>query len=422
MVVVNPELLYNTDSELHLRDARHAHNFYVQHSHSFTPKVKFLYHVVFDLKDSYVRNKAPNTDEFKKQIAVMAKTVDLPSFKSQINIKQQYNRKKNVQTRIDYNEINMTFHDDNVGVTRAMLEEYYRYYFRDGNKNNGSGFPVGFDPRDLYKNMSHKYGLDNIDARSPFFGFIKIYQLSRQKWHSYTLINPILTSWKHDTLDYSVSQTMENSMSVAYEGVLYNFGDISDNGEPAGFTDQETGYDQIHSPLDTQENAYNQSLSGSNAEKFDPKLNQESENTNSTFSNIIKKASESKVFIDQLDTEFEKTGIEQILFPYTDIQNITTISNNLQSGRINNFNSDKITRELTNDSELLDSVIARVLGTSALSVSQTSSNLDITNLSENEREIISQEIFNSINQNNKKVIQIANIALQNKNLRNRGII
>lgn len=421
MVVVNPELLYNTDSELHLRDARHAHNFYVQHSHSFTPKVKFLYHVVFDLKDSYVRNKAPNTDEFKKQIAVMAKTVDLPSFKSQINIKQQYNRKKNVQTRIDYNEINMTFHDDNVGVTRAMLEEYYRYYFRDGNKNNGSGFPVGYDPRDLYKNMSHKYGLDNIDARSPFFGFIKIYQLSRQKWHSYTLINPILTSWKHDTLDYSASQTMENSMSVAYEGVLYNFGDINDNGEPAGFTDQETGYDQIHSPLDTQENVYNQSLNGSNAEKFDPKLNENTVNSNSQLSSIIQKTTQSQVLINQFDTQTQTTGIEQILFPYTDILNNREKSN-LQTSTRNNVNSDKLIRELNNDLELLDSVIAKVLGTGALSLTQSPENLSANSLSEIERELLSQQVLDSIRQNNKKVIQLASIALQNKNQRNRGII
>lgn len=421
MTAVNPEFLYNRDSELHLRDAQHAHNFYVQNNHSFSPKIKFLYHVVFDLKDGYVRNRAPNTDEFKKQIAVMAKTVDLPSFKAQVDVKQQYNRKKNVQTRVDYDEIRMTFHDDNVGITRTMLEEYYRYYFRDGNKNNGSGFPVGFDPRDTYKSLSHKYGMDNNNARSPFFGYIKIFQLSRQKWYSYTLINPLLTSWEHDTLDYSDSQTMENSMSVAYEGVLYNFGDINENGEPAGFADQETAYDQIHSPLDTQENVFGQSVVGSEAEKFAPELNQEFQNSEQQLFNIINNTRTQTSLLDQINTSENESGIQQILFPFTDTQNSTTLSSLQQFNGIGT-DSDSIARELTRDPELLDSVISRAIGTGALDPAQGPSSLSSDNLSTSDREVFANQVIDAVRSNNRKVIQAASAAISRKKQKNTGLL
>lgn len=91
-MAINPEFIYK-DSEIHLRDARHAHNFYTQNSYAFSPKVPFLYHVVFGLRGLTVANQAPNTDKFKKQIAVMAKEVDLPSFRAEVDTKQQYNRK-----------------------------------------------------------------------------------------------------------------------------------------------------------------------------------------------------------------------------------------------------------------------------------------------------------------------------------------
>jgi hypothetical protein len=417
MVIVNPEFLFNVDSEVHLRDARHAHNFYVQHNHAFSPKVKFLYHVVFDLKDEFVRSRAPNSNEYKKQIAVLAKTVDLPSFKAQVDVKQQYNRKKNVQTRIDYDEINMKFHDDNVGITRTLLEEYYRHYFMDGNKNDGRGFPLGFEPRDAYRSLTHKYGMDNNNVRSPFFGYIKIFQLSRQKWHSYTLINPLLTTWSHDTLDYGDSQTMENSITVAYEGVLYNFGDINSNGDPAGFADQETAYDQVHSPLNTQESAFGQSIIGSEPERFAPKLNNEffppgQEN----LFNIIRSSSPTATSVNQFNTE-SNTGIQQILFPFTDTQNLST-STRLATGRVSD--SDTIVRELQNDPELLDSVVAKAVGIGLLNSEEGPFNLGKI-LTDTERNAAQQQIISAINSNNKRALTLASSALRSRNERNLGI-
>ena len=64
---------------------------------------------------------------------MLVKSIDLPSYSMQMETKHKYNRKKNVQTRLDYDPINVTFHDDNFGVTTLLWEAYYRYYFKDGN-------------------------------------------------------------------------------------------------------------------------------------------------------------------------------------------------------------------------------------------------------------------------------------------------
>ena len=251
--------IFNSDLEVHLRDARHAHQIATEFGHAFTPKTKFLFHVAFQISGEVSAARLVNTSQFQKQIGVLARSADLPKFRSTVEVKNQYNRKKQIQTRVDYVEVNINFYDDNLGATRAMLEEYYRYYVRDANHAaNG----MAFDPRDTYRNGETypNYGLNNR-RRTPFFEYIKIYQLSRQEWFSYTLVNPILSAWGHDQVDASDGAgIMENNVTVAYEAVIYDNGIVGEFGEPLGFGDGDTGYDQTPSPLSINPN-YNYPIS-----------------------------------------------------------------------------------------------------------------------------------------------------------------
>ena len=165
--------LGNRDFNTHLRDARHAHNLFTEYGHVFSPKTKFLYHVVFEVTDDV--SNFSNFRQFQKQIGVLVKTADLPGFRADIQNKQQYNRKKNMQTRLDYQDVNLVLHDDNLGATRAMLEEYYRFYFQDGNHSISSSTTTtdgSFAPRDKYAARTPNYGLNNVYEK-PFFKSIK---------------------------------------------------------------------------------------------------------------------------------------------------------------------------------------------------------------------------------------------------------
>ena len=193
---------YSNNNNIHLKDAQHAQNFYTQSSLRFAPNVKYLYHVVFNLKKAVgvgatpndeVARFAPNTSRLLKEIAVMVKTADLPQYTASVDTKNQYNRKKNIQTRIDYSPVTITLHDDNSSVTSTMMKEYYNYYYTDGVNS-----PTAYSTRNKYNsNNRSRYGLDN-DKTDTFFDNIKIFQLGRQRWYSYTLVNPLVTSWGHD--------------------------------------------------------------------------------------------------------------------------------------------------------------------------------------------------------------------------------
>ena len=257
-----------------LGDFRHASRTFVDDAFRLAPKSKFLYHVHITL-NPIARSIIPDlVDKHGLEIGLLVKRADLPKYSATVDTKKKYNRVKHIQTSISYDPVNISFHDDNYGVTTALLEAYYRYYFADGNYGNlPSAYNKGYtnlqppsalnfiapdrggnpQPGDntylgsLYN--KYAYGLDN-NVSVPFINNIQISQLSRKTYTTYTLVNPILTNWTHDTVDSAdASGTMENTVTVAYEAVWYDRGPVEAGaqGNPKGFGDP-SHYDTSPSP------------------------------------------------------------------------------------------------------------------------------------------------------------------------------
>lgn len=437
----------NRDSELHLRDARHAHQLATQHNFALAPKVAFLYHVVFEfaIPIGAQATAMPNTQQFQRELAVLVKSISLPKFRADVQTKRQYNRKKNVQTGINYDEIGITFHDDNTGITRALIEEYYRWYFRDGNKQT-NGVPNDFNSRDKFSNSIPRYGMDN-DPTVPFFKNIRIYQLSRQKWVSYTLVNPIFTSWQHDDLSFGDTAILENKVSVAYEAVMYDFGDINPNSDPAGFTSQETRYDQVPSPLTVND------TTGSADTRRGPQLVPSFGGTNGAgrgvnvfqglgqgdgstrgldlfpgVSNSSSNAGNPQGILSRVVNESRNQqtgGLQQVLFPNSNIFGTATQPSRLpNSNQVRNLDSGSIERILTGDKNALNAVINKTLSSGAYGKIWNSSNFGtFKNLNSRQQQAIATDVIGRIIGGDKKLTQIASTVINvvtKRNADNRG--
>jgi hypothetical protein len=239
-----------------MADWQHASRLYVDGNLKLAPKSKFLYHTYFQL-DPIVRSILPELkDKHNLEIGMLVKSADLPRYTSNVETRNKYNRKKNVQTGIQYEPITITFHDDNYGVTTALLEAYYRYYFADAGYGR---LPGAYNKAGAGDNTymgsgrnQWKFGLDN-NITVPFFQNIQISQLAKKTYTTYTIVNPIITNWSHDSVDNSDGSTpMQNTITIAYEAVHYSRGpsDSSnpDNPAPTGFGATEH-YDKQPSPI-----------------------------------------------------------------------------------------------------------------------------------------------------------------------------
>ena len=252
-------LLDNVSSGLlnpkgNMADWQHAARLYVDRDMALAPKSKFLFHVNFEVSDE-AQQIAPKlfSGSTLNEIGMLVKRADLPSFTANVETKKKYNRVKNIQTSISYDPVDIDMHDDNEGITTALLQAYYRYYFADGNQQKDNGRAYAVVPHSTYEGSSrnnYKFGMDVNNSGVPFFKSIKISTLSRGEYTTYTLVNPILTNWSHDNHDNSDGAgTMANSIQIAYEAVFYNQSSITvgANGEPIGFGQDH--YDKMPSPI-----------------------------------------------------------------------------------------------------------------------------------------------------------------------------
>ena len=236
-----------------MADWQHASRLYVTDTQKHAPKVSFLYHVTFYLTEQ-AKAIIQEVDQYKHEIGMLVKQADLPKFTAQVEVKNKYNRKKNVQSRIDYSPINITFHDDNYGATTALMEAYNRYYFADINHSLNEGAygnrRTGDTLYDGPGSNTFKFGMDNNIPNVPFFDRIEISQMARKSYTKYTLVNPIVTGWEHDGVNNSDSNPLENRMTIQFDTVFYDRGHIEagENGEPAGFGKSDH-YDRTPSPI-----------------------------------------------------------------------------------------------------------------------------------------------------------------------------
>ena len=261
-----------------LRDYTHASRTFTTNSYELKPRFKFLFHVSFTINYQeipYLRGVFSN-DEISN-LSLLVKTVDLPKYNVQTQTLNQYNRKRVVQTKVDYQPVTMTFHDDGGDNSRKLWYYYFSYYYADPNQRylgvnntNGSigaslnrqaGF--GYNNRDIYSDVmqvkdwgysGEKWG-DGTNLQSgkpPFFRDIRIYGMDQRKYAEYVLINPIISNWSHDQYDYSQGAgTMQHSMTINYETVKYYEGAIGSSRPDTnveGFADP-THYDTRLSPI-----------------------------------------------------------------------------------------------------------------------------------------------------------------------------
>ena len=255
----------------YLRDYQHASRLYVDSAYGMAPKAGWSYFIEIGLNPAMGRGatgpfKFINEEWYTKskgKLGLVAKSADLPRFTIGHETLNQYNKKTVIQNKITYNPITITFHDDMGNMTTNLWKNYYQYYYADskypttfngGATGRTAKIPSAFNMENSYgpgrpnSSRAWSYGLNN-EQSVPFFSYITIFLLNKQKYSSVTLINPIITEWSHSQLDNtSPNKMLENKMTVAYEAVFYDtFQNRITKNEP-GFN-KDLPYDPTKSPL-----------------------------------------------------------------------------------------------------------------------------------------------------------------------------
>ena len=232
-----------------MKDFRHASRLYIDDNYKLMPKQKFLFHVVFNTDETLFYGGF-NTNE-KYELNMLVKSCDLPKYNMSVEEKTQYNKKMYAATRIAYEPVNITFHDDHADTVNAFWKKYYEYHIADSVALN-SDLAISNTKDDYYdgidkKNIT-KFGMDTpAQRKKPYLKGIEIFVLHKQRFTSMTLVNPVIGSFSHDNLDQADGGgVLSNTMQILYETVIYKSGIINKNNVPGFAT---IHYDKEPSPL-----------------------------------------------------------------------------------------------------------------------------------------------------------------------------
>ena len=232
-----------------MKDYRHASRLYIDDNYKLMPKQKFLFHVVFNTDETLFFGGF-NTNE-RIELNMLVKSCDLPKYNMSMEEKTQYNKKMYAATRIAYEPVNITFHDDHADTVNAFWKKYYEYHIADSVSMN-SDLTVSATKDDYYdgidKKTVTKFGMDTpVKKKKPYLKSIDIFVLHKQRFTSMTLVNPVIGSFSHDNLDQADGAgVLSNTMQILYETVIYGSGVINKADVPGFAT---IHYDKEPSPL-----------------------------------------------------------------------------------------------------------------------------------------------------------------------------
>ena len=238
-----PNNYLSNASDALFRDQQHADHLFNTDQFRLAPKHKFLFHVAFGINPQALKNPLI-LNAHGKEINMLVKSVDLPSFTIQTEMLNQYNRKKLVQIQHKPGDVSIKFHDDNMGLINQLWQNYYSYYYAD---SVTATIPGAFsrNATKAFSSIPASYGFD-AGSTTPFFTYIKIYQMARHEFVCYHLWNPIVSSWNHNKLSYSEAGVNDFDMKIQCEAVSYSVGAVeTDNPEGFGVVH----YDSNPSPL-----------------------------------------------------------------------------------------------------------------------------------------------------------------------------
>lgn len=224
---------YNTGKEYFLRDFKNAYRFRPDIDpprQQFQGYVNFIVNRVLYASLFGEFAGGDGTADYRTTISSLVRTADLPSVNFQTETKNAFNRKKIINTGVEYNPVNMSVFDTVGNEWLMMLMKYFSYHYMDPrNKQKGDSRDIEgeIDRIGGIETQGSSFGKDgvwdsNVAGYNPqmdgqFFERIDYVLYHGNKAVQYSIINPKLLSFKPSGIDYSSSEAMGFDLEFGYE-------------------------------------------------------------------------------------------------------------------------------------------------------------------------------------------------------------
>lgn len=155
-----------------------------------------------------------------------AKSIDRPKVNTKTEEVNEYNKKRQVFTGYKLEPVRVQFYDSADGAAQNMWTNYARYYFGDFKQGSDTGYHYSATQNEFLDNgQGFGFTATNGGQTDPnsqfFFRAIDMFHFYDGCFDQYRLINPRITLWEPDDLDYSNSEVSVINASFVYENLQY---------------------------------------------------------------------------------------------------------------------------------------------------------------------------------------------------------
>lgn len=193
------------------------------------PRAKFLFLLNF-LRPMPPDGSVPGTSQtsygdWASGISFLVKSVSRPNITFKTETVNQYNKKRVIQTGIEYQPINVAFYDTYDQRALKMFKDYTRFYYGEfaaGNRNSWNNDVISPEYQDLGGLDFGFIAPSEIPNDSYFFENIEFYQFGGGRYSKFVLVHPKIASFDYDDEDYTDTTTPQMlNLSFQYEGIIF---------------------------------------------------------------------------------------------------------------------------------------------------------------------------------------------------------
>ena len=220
-----------SNNKFYARDFRNA---YTLRPDQNPPRQKFQGYVNFVLNRSLYADTQYGTDNsaFRLQIGSLVRTATLPEVEFKTETKNEYNRKRIVNTGVEYQPVDIKVFDTVNNEWLTLFMKYFSYHYLNprSKQYNSDQRDVGENPIEALRSndfAGSKFGASgkwnsnqfgyNLNLVSNFFERIDYVLYHGNRGVQYSLTNPVLTRFRTGEIDYSSPEVMEFDLTFEYE-------------------------------------------------------------------------------------------------------------------------------------------------------------------------------------------------------------
>ena len=189
---------------------------------SAVPRFKFDFFVEFVLSatgTTMTSNAQLNTYTGNRGLSFKVKSIDKPKNNLTSTELNQYNKRKIVYSKIEYQDTTIKLFDT---VDDSMLStwvDYFTYYFADSRQKTDNDYQQS--PINSSFSDSSGWGFRPLSEETNFFTKITVYALFANTYTAFSYINPKITTIDWEQKDSSASEFEELSVTFKYEAIQY---------------------------------------------------------------------------------------------------------------------------------------------------------------------------------------------------------